>query len=159
MSEKQFLDIFFVMSFVREMYFRWGSWHTMKHAVVPLSEQTYLIINFGRDALSPAYLDYLRSYYRKIIFFHIHLNHSLFSNISLWIPPPHHTSRSWYALAHQLGLFVSALYSLVRRLIFSRWSDSMITPWICWFFYRGESPRTSQCFLIDMVRQIPVPGW
>lgn len=51
--------------------------HDEHMRVVPPSEQTYLIINFGRDALSPAYLDYLRSYYRKIIFFHIHLNHSL----------------------------------------------------------------------------------
>ncbi len=44
---------------------------------VPPSEQTYLIINFGKDQLDDDYLSYLRSYYGKIIFFHIYLNHSL----------------------------------------------------------------------------------
>ena len=30
---------------------------------VPPNKQTYLIINFGKESLSPEYLDYLRCYY------------------------------------------------------------------------------------------------
>lgn len=30
---------------------------------VPPNKQTYLMINFGKESLSPEYLDYLRSYY------------------------------------------------------------------------------------------------
>ncbi len=44
---------------------------------VPPDRQTYLIINFGRDSLDEDYLEYLKSSYGKIFFFHIHLNHSL----------------------------------------------------------------------------------
>ena len=41
------------------------------------SEQTYLIINFGKEPLDAAYLASLQAYYGKIIFFHLYLNHSL----------------------------------------------------------------------------------
>lgn len=40
-------------------------------------EQTYLVINFGREPLDTGYCAYLESYYGKIIFFHTYLNHSL----------------------------------------------------------------------------------
>lgn len=51
--------------------------HDEQGRQVPPKEQTYLIINFWKDALHEDYLDYLRSYYGKIIPFHIYLNHSL----------------------------------------------------------------------------------
>lgn len=44
---------------------------------IPPNEQTYLIINFGKQPLDTSYFTYLQSYYWKIIFFHIYLNHSL----------------------------------------------------------------------------------
>lgn len=44
---------------------------------VPPEEQTYLIIHFGEKILDDDYLNHLRSYYWKVFFFHIYLNHSL----------------------------------------------------------------------------------
>lgn len=44
---------------------------------MPPSLQTHLMIYFWEKSLEPSYLSYLQSYYERVIYLHLRLNHSI----------------------------------------------------------------------------------